>query len=284
MLVGLLIGISVNFRLPNLFLSAGYCLLSRRRIPAGAKQGHFPAGCDIRRCIPDRDGADAGRQRDQCGQSVRDHLRRPIQRFDAPGLDAGILWRYFIDVQFTLLTLAGAWTAWLLRLESGAGIRSVALVTAPESRGEPGFLHDPPDLHAVLHIPIDMLSLWTLLFASLMRPAESGDGRLAGQASEGLEAPGYRPGVDFRLVLIHGGECLVAPVRNTHDTGQEDGEPELNADRNACQRDDEHSQDDGIGKRPEIDGSPGQERPDEAGRSQPDDRYRDDQSAFECQK
>lgn len=41
-------------------------------------------------------------------------------------------------------------------------------------------------------------------------------------------------------------ECLVAPVRNTHDTGQEDGEPELNADRNASQRDDEHPQDNGI--------------------------------------
>ena len=75
-LIGLLIGLSVNFRLPNLFLAAGYCLYLAWRVPDGAKQGDFPARASVRHRIPDRDRADAGRKCDQCGKSFRDHLWR----------------------------------------------------------------------------------------------------------------------------------------------------------------------------------------------------------------
>ncbi len=57
-LVGLLIGLSVNFRLPNLLLSAGYFLFLAGAFML-AHQGGFPAGRLLRRRIPDRDGADA---------------------------------------------------------------------------------------------------------------------------------------------------------------------------------------------------------------------------------
>ena len=38
-LIGLLIGLSVNFRLPNLLLAAGYVVSTCRRVPDGAKPG-----------------------------------------------------------------------------------------------------------------------------------------------------------------------------------------------------------------------------------------------------
>ena len=74
--IGLLIGLSVNFRLPNLFLSAGYFLLLLRCVPQCAKPRHAAARHRVRRRLPDRHDADPDRERDQRGKSVRDHLWR----------------------------------------------------------------------------------------------------------------------------------------------------------------------------------------------------------------
>lgn len=101
-------------------------------------------------------------------------------------LDVNILWAYFTDMQCFLLILAGAWIVLIFRLYGGAGIRSVALVTALNLAVNVPFFLTHPTFNPYYAMPIAMLSLWSLLFASLMRPAESGDGRLIGQASKGL--------------------------------------------------------------------------------------------------
>jgi 4-amino-4-deoxy-L-arabinose transferase-like glycosyltransferase len=84
----------------------------------------------------------------------------------APELNSGILWRYFVDVQFTLLAVAAAWTVWLWRFNRRSG-RQVALVVAGNLVVNLIFFMSHPVFTPYYIIPIDMLSLWTLLFATL---------------------------------------------------------------------------------------------------------------------
>jgi hypothetical protein len=68
----------------------------------------------------------------------------------SPKLKLDVLLSYFFDLQFTLLVIAVAWTAWLWRLGQG-GARQVAPAGHPEPRGKPDILHDPPDIYAILY-------------------------------------------------------------------------------------------------------------------------------------
>ena len=83
-----------------------------------------------------------------------------------PELDASVLWQYFGDVQFTLLAIAAAWTAWLWRFNQG-GARQVAIVLAANLVVNLIFFMTHPIFTPYYIMPIDMLSLWTLLFATL---------------------------------------------------------------------------------------------------------------------
>jgi hypothetical protein len=81
-----------------------------------------------------------------------------------------------------LLLLAIAWTALILRWRRGDGIRQVALVTAGNLLVNLAFFLSHPVFTPYYTIPLAMLSLWSLLFVSLMQPAEIVDDDLAGQA------------------------------------------------------------------------------------------------------
>src|SRR5260370_28486719 len=126
-MVSLLIGLSVNFRLPNLFLSAGYFLFlagsfllarNRETLLQGAVFGvAFLIGI-APTLMANAVNAGSPFSTTYGGVDVA-----------APELNSGILWRYFVDVQFTLLAVAAAWTAWLWRLNRRSG-RHVALVLA----------------------------------------------------------------------------------------------------------------------------------------------------------
>jgi len=83
-----------------------------------------------------------------------------------PELDASVLWQYLRDAQFTLLAIAAAWTAWLWRYNRG-GARQVAIVLAANLVVNLIFFMTHPVFTPYYIIPIDMLSLWTLLFATL---------------------------------------------------------------------------------------------------------------------
>ena len=162
-LIGLLIGLSVNFRLPNLFLSAGYCLYLRRaflwretgRLPAGPGFGvAFLIGM-APTLIANAINAGSPFATTYGGPDVV-----------PPGLDAGVLWQYLRDVQFTLLAIAAAWTAWLWRVDRGRA-RQVAIVVAGNLAVNLVFFMTHPIFTPYYIIPIAMLSLWTLLFATL---------------------------------------------------------------------------------------------------------------------
>ena len=181
-LIGFLIGLAVNFRLANVFLSAGYFLflglvfLRSRKLEAFLQGGLFGVAY-LAGIVPTliANAINAGSPFATTYGADPNDLR-PRE------LDPSILWAYFTDLQCALLILAGAWVVLIFRSYGGAGIRSVALVTALNVVVNVPFFLTHPTFNAYYAMPIAMLSLWSLLFASLTRPAESGGDRLMGQA------------------------------------------------------------------------------------------------------
>jgi hypothetical protein len=62
-------------------------------------------------------------------------------------------------------------------------MRQIALLVATNLVTNLAFFLSHPVFTPYYTVPIAMLSLWTLLFASLMQPAETVDDRLVGQAA-----------------------------------------------------------------------------------------------------
>lgn len=180
-LVGFLIGLAVNFRLPNLFLSSGYFLfffvsflLSRKveTLLQGALFGTaFLAGI-VPTLVANAINAGSPFSTTYGGVDVA-----------PPDFSFSIVWSYVADMQFVLLVLAGAWTAWMLRWHRGDAIRRTALVTAGNLLANLAFFLSHPVFTPYYTIPVAMLSLWTLLFACLMLPARSVGDDLSARAA-----------------------------------------------------------------------------------------------------
>jgi hypothetical protein len=181
-LIGLLIGVSVNFRLPNLFLSSGYFLfflvsfLWSRKIEV-ALQGALFGAAFLAGMGPTlfANAINAGSPFSTTygGADVT-----------PPDFSFGIIWQYVADMQFVLLVLAGAWTALMWRSNRKDGMSRIALVTAGNLLLNMAFFMSHPIFTPYYTIPVAMLSLWSLLFASLMRPAEAMDEGPLGQAAK----------------------------------------------------------------------------------------------------
>ena len=179
-LVGLLIGLAANFRLPNLFLSSGYFLfffisfLLSRKIETALQAMVFGAAF-LLGMVPAlaANAINAGSPLSTTYGGV--DVTRPDFSFS-------VIWSYVADMQFVLLVLAIAWTALILRWRRGNGIRQVALVTAGNLVMNLAFFLSHPVFTPYYTIPVAMLSLWSVLFALLMPPAEIVDDDLAGQA------------------------------------------------------------------------------------------------------
>jgi hypothetical protein len=181
-LVGLLIGVAVNFRLPNLFLASGYFLfffisfLVYRRLETflqGAVFGvAFLAGMTPT-LVANAINAGSPFSTTYGGVDAT-----------APDFSFSVLWNYAADMQFALLLLAVAWTAVILCSSTGSGIRQTALVTAGNLLVNLAFFMSHPVFTPYYTIPIAMLSLWSLLFASLMPSGEAVDDNRLGQAAK----------------------------------------------------------------------------------------------------
>ena len=182
-LTGLVIGLAVNFRLANLFLSAGYFLffgyvfLRSRKLEAFLQGGAFSLGF-LAGIMPTliSNAINAGSPFSTTYGGTPDDL-------SAPTIDVSVLLAYVTDLQFFLLALASVWVVAILRLYEG-GTRSVALVTALNLVVNVAFFMTHPTFNPYYVVPIAMLSLWSLLFASLMRPAESEADSLMAQAAQ----------------------------------------------------------------------------------------------------
>jgi hypothetical protein len=181
LLLGLLLGFSVNFRLPNLFLSAGYFLfflisfLSTRKLAIATRGMGFGVAFLIGMAptlVANAINAGSPFATTYGGQDVV-----------PPDLSFAIVAQYFGDMQFVLLVLVGASIAALLLTRKESGVRRVALVTAANIVVNLAFFLSHPVFTPYYTIPIAMLSLWSLSFASLTEPSELVDENLVGQAA-----------------------------------------------------------------------------------------------------
>jgi hypothetical protein len=184
MLIGFLIGVAVNFRLANLVLSAGYFLFFGFVFLRSWKLEAFLQGGLLGVAYLVGIAPTLVANAINAGSPFATTYGADPSDLRPPGIDASILWAYATDLQCGLLILAGTWILLILRLYRGAGIRSVALVTALNLAVNVAFFMTHQTFNPYYIVPITMLSLWSLLFASLMRPAEAGDDRHARQ--EGL--------------------------------------------------------------------------------------------------
>lgn len=170
-LVGLLLGASVNFRLPNALLMTGYCLFLAIAFLRSRTQADFVQGLGFGA------GALVGMAPTLIAQAVNSGspLATTYGSADvvAPAFDPAVLGHYLRDMQAVLIVLAIGSTAWLLRAGEGSG-RQVALVVVGNLIVNLVFFLSHPIFTPYYIVPIAMLSLWSVSFAWLMQPASLG--------------------------------------------------------------------------------------------------------------
>jgi hypothetical protein len=180
-LVGLLIGLAVNFRLPNLFLSSGYFVFFFVAFALSRKMETVLQGAAFGAAFL------AGMAPTLVANAINagSPLSTTYGAVDVtpPEFSVGVIWSYLADMQFVLLVLAVAWTLLMLRWHRGNGTRQTALVAAANLMVNLAFFLTHPVFTPYYTIPVAMLSLRSLLFAALMVPAEAVDDRVVGQAA-----------------------------------------------------------------------------------------------------
>jgi hypothetical protein len=168
--IGLLLGVSVNFRLPNALLAAGYFLflgipfLWTRSLATFVQGLAFGAGVLV------------GMAPTLAAQAINagSALATTYGSADVvpPGLDVAVLGQYLRDMQFVLIVLAIG--AMLSLVWSRVGhVRQAAFVVAGNLVVNLGFFLSHPIFTPYYVVPIAMLSLWTLSFAWLLQPARA---------------------------------------------------------------------------------------------------------------
>lgn len=162
MAIGLLIGLSVNFRLPNLFLSAGYCLYFLVSFLKLRNRDSFVQGLAfgvtmLLGMVPTllANAINAGSPFATTYDS---------DNAIPPSLDFEVVRSYLTDLQFPLLLIAIAWTAetWW------RGRNEIAFVVSANLAVNVSFFLTHPLFTPYYTIPVAALSLWTLLFGTLM--------------------------------------------------------------------------------------------------------------------
>ena len=168
-LTGLLIGLAVNFRLPNLFLASGYGLLFagwfvlERKREIFLQAAAFGAACLLGMAptlLANAINAGSPLATTYAGVDVT-----------PPEFSWSVIRQYVMDMQFVLLVLAAGWTALILRLRREPGLRRTALVVAGNLLVNLAFFLSHPLFEPYYTIPVTMLSLWSLLFGSVAPPA-----------------------------------------------------------------------------------------------------------------
>jgi hypothetical protein len=181
-LVGGLLGIAVNYRLPNLLLASGYGVFLLVAFLRARTRDTFLQGI-----------AFAGAFSIGMAPTLIANLINAGSPFSTtyggvdvapPELNANVLWQYFVDVQFILLVIAALWTVLILRFNRRSGARAAGLVVAGNLILNLLFFMTHPIFTPYYTVPVAMLSLWTLLFATL------GENCGRGRATGLMEGPG----------------------------------------------------------------------------------------------
>jgi hypothetical protein len=163
--VGLLIGLSVNLRLPNLFLSAGYAVLFLVAFLRSRNMDSFWQGLSFGVAFLIGTAPTLIANAINAGSP----FSTTYGGVDAvpPEVDTSVLVQYVRDAQFPLLLIAIAWVVTLWRSEGRVATRQIVAVVALNLVINLIFFTTHPVFTPYYVIPIVMLSLWTLLFATL---------------------------------------------------------------------------------------------------------------------
>jgi len=179
--LGLILGLSVNFRLPNLFLSSGYVLFLLGAFLSARTMRTFMQGIGFGAAHLVGMAPTLVANAINAGSPLATTYGGPDVA--PPGFSFDVVWQYISNLQFVLLLLAVVWTARIFLVHREEGIRQIALIVAANLLVNLVFFLTHPIVTPYYTIPIAMLSLWTLLFASLMQPAEAVDHGLVEQAA-----------------------------------------------------------------------------------------------------
>jgi hypothetical protein len=180
--LGLLLGVSVDFRLPNLFLAGGYFVFFLISLVSGRKLATLLEGICFGAAwligmAPTllANGINAGSPfaTTYGGQDVA-----------PPDFSFAVIMTYAADLQFVLLLIGCAWTGYLLRGPREESVRRVAVIVAANLAINLAFFMSHPVFTPYYTVPIAMLSLWSLLFATLPMSAEAVEDRLLGHAAK----------------------------------------------------------------------------------------------------
>ncbi len=179
-LVGLLIGLAVNFRLPNLFLASGYGLFFAIAFLRDRSRDAFLLGAAFGlACL-------AGMTPTLVANAINagSPLTTTYGSVDAtpPAFSLGVILQYVSDMQFVLLVLAIGSTALALRRGRETGLRQTAWVSAGNLVVNLAFFLSHPLFTPYYTVPVAMLSLWSLLFASLTPETAAVDGGIVERA------------------------------------------------------------------------------------------------------
>jgi hypothetical protein len=162
--IGLMIGISVNFRLANLFLASGYCLYLAGAFLLARSRETFLQGLAFGAALL------IGMMPTLVANAINagSPFTTTYSSVDVvpPELNPEVLSSYLADVQFVLLAISVVWTVGLLR-SGWPAARQAALLIGANLVVNLIFFMTHPIFTPYYIIPIDMLSLWTLLFATL---------------------------------------------------------------------------------------------------------------------
>jgi hypothetical protein len=165
--VGFLIGLSVNFRLPNLLLSGGYCIVFLAAFLIARNRQTFAEGFAFGIALVIGLAPTLVANAINAGSPFATTYGGPDVA--PPELSMSVLKAYLGDSQFVLLLVTAAWTAIIWR---DRGTRQVAWVVAVNLAVNIAFFVSHPLFTQYYTIPVAMLSLWTLLFTTLpARPA-----------------------------------------------------------------------------------------------------------------
>ena len=160
-----MIGLSVSFRLPNVVLAAGYGVFFLVAFVIARNRQTFLEGLGFGIAFLIGLAPTLAAHAVNAGSP----FATTYGGIDVapPELNAAVVLSYVADLQFVLLVIAGAWSTLILRFGYRSRAGQAALLVTVNLAFNIVFFMSHPVFTPYYTVPISMLSLWTLLFATL---------------------------------------------------------------------------------------------------------------------
>lgn len=166
-MLGLLLGVSVNFRIPNLFLAVGYCVFFLVAFISSGKLQEFLEGTLFGASLL------VGLVPTLLANAM--NAGSPLSTTYGPNDVVPMDWtfsilpQYLKDLQGSLLILVVVWTAAVIFALGEGASRIVAFIVVGNLAVGLTYFMTHPIFTPYYIIPLEMLSLWSLLFAALIQ-------------------------------------------------------------------------------------------------------------------